>query len=332
MKGKLQIFIIILLGFSLVLDIRSSSQWAKEGISMCLNQLIPSLFPFMVLSKACSMLWGNHKVPVLSSLLYKCGMGSGSENFYILGLLGGYPLGAQLIADAFRKKEINQEDAQHYLHFCSNPGPGFILAMTALLFSSPAIPFLIWGVIGISSLAVGYLFTVKEGCKARAVPESDKNISEILRESMIAMISICGWVIIIKILMSFIRKWILWNLPDTINIILTGLLEIASGTVLLSELQDPSVRLELCVVFLSLGGLCVYLQTQTITAPLGTFTYVSGKLLQADIAILLSHLCCTALSWTKCNMILVIITAIPPVFALILKISSNQRENHVYCK
>ena len=46
---------------------------------------------------------------------------------FFLGILSGYPTGAKLTAQLYKKNLISKEDAQHLLTFSNNPGPLFLI-------------------------------------------------------------------------------------------------------------------------------------------------------------------------------------------------------------
>lgn len=87
---------------ALILDGRTAIEGARQGIGLCLRTVIPSLFPFFVLSiLLTSSLLGSSLI-VLRPLGRLFGMPEGAESLLIPAFLGGYPVGAQNVAAAFR--------------------------------------------------------------------------------------------------------------------------------------------------------------------------------------------------------------------------------------
>ena len=106
----------------LILDSKTAINGASSGITLCITCIIPTLFPFCVLSRLmCSTLLGKN-LPFLSCLK----MPEGTESIFVLSFIGGYPIGAQCIEDAYKNGSIPQEDANRMLGFCNNAGPAFL--------------------------------------------------------------------------------------------------------------------------------------------------------------------------------------------------------------
>ena len=77
-------------------------------------------------------------------------------------------------------------------------------------------------------------------------------------------------------------------IPLTARVGIVGLLELANGCMELSTIADAGLRAVLCSAFLSLGGLCVTMQTLSVTGSLGLGMYIPGKILQCTVSILLT--------------------------------------------
>jgi len=107
-----------------------------------------------------------------------------------------------------------------------------------------------------------------------------------MASALTAMASVCGWVIVFSVVISFARRWFLWLLPEGIQVLVCGLLELTNGCLLLGEISDASLRLLLTAVMLNFGGICVLMQTVSLTKGLSIWGYLMGKLLQTGFALL----------------------------------------------
>ena len=272
----------------LILDGKTSMQGATEGVVLCLYTVIPSLFPFIILSTVINSSLNGCNSRILIPLGNLCKLPVGLESLLVLGFLGGYPVGAEGIRQAYDRKLISKENATRMLTFCNNAGPAFIFGMTSQLFSSRLIPWIIWGIQIFSAIAVGVLIPANVQNETRPTQTRPLNFSKVLIRSIQVTALICGWVIIFKIILLFCEKWFLWFLPKNLQITFAGILEIVNGCTKLREIPSEGLRFILCSSFLAFGGLCVALQTATITAELGCKAYLKGKLLQCYISILCS--------------------------------------------
>ena len=95
MKGQRKIITGILAALAMlmiILDTKTAIQGSREGIRLCLQTVIPALFPFFILSGIVNnFLWGKH-LPLLHPLAALCKIPKGSESLLVLGLIGGYPV------------------------------------------------------------------------------------------------------------------------------------------------------------------------------------------------------------------------------------------------
>ena len=90
-------------------------------------------------------------------------------------------------------------------------------------------------------------------------------LNSALERGIRIMGSICGWVILFKICLCFFDHWVMRLFPSEVKYILYGFTELANGCWLLTSLKNESLRFVLCNCFLSFGGLCVIMQTSSVT-------------------------------------------------------------------
>lgn len=274
----------------LILDSRTALEWGAEGIDLCFRTIIPSLFPFFLLSGILVSSFAGSSIQILRSLGRLLRMPDGTETLLISGFLGGYPIGAAAIREAWHQGSLQKEDAERLLSFCNNAGPAFLFGMAAQFFSERNAAWVLWGIHILSALTVGVLFR-KEPQKSSIVPARErKTLPQALNSAILATAQVCGWVILFRVLCGFLTRWFLWLLPDWTQVLICGLLELANGILELDKLSSRELRFLLCSVVLSFGGLCVLLQTYSAARGLNIRYYVMGKLSQSIVSLLLSLL------------------------------------------
>lgn len=264
----------------LILDTKTALTGAESAIQLCLRTVIPSLFPFFVVSTLLTHTLSGRAIPMLSPLCALLGVPRGSESLLLVGLLGGYPVGAQCVANAYEAGSISNADAKRLLGFCNNAGPAFLFGMAGSLFSSPAITWTLWLIHIGSALAVGALLPRQSSQEGTIMPQKNVSLPFALRQAVKSMAEVCGWVTMFRVVIAFCDRWFLWLLPETIRVLLIGLLELSNGCVSLTAISQPGMRFILCALFLAVGGVCVGMQTVSVTNRLGTGMYFPGKLLQ----------------------------------------------------
>lgn len=267
---------------ALILDSRTALESAGAGVDLCLKTVIPSLFPFLAVSGLVgfSGRW-------LRSLGRICGLPAGAEPLLVPAFLGGYPVGAGSVAQAYRAGQLGKADAERMLGFCNNCGPAFLFGFGSALFPQKWMIWALWGVhIGSALLTARFLPGGTED--ARVAPAPRRSVSECLAGAVEVMGLICGWVVLFRVLLGFLDRWAFGFLPSAVRVALAGLLELTNGCCQLSLIENIEMRFLLCSGMLALGGLCVTMQTASVTAGLSLNLYCRGKLMQAAFSLLLS--------------------------------------------
>ena len=128
---------------------------ASNGLLIWYRNMIPTLFPFMVLSgfmikTGLSMKIGLLLQPILG-LIFRLP----PQMLYaiFMGFLCGFPMGAKIVADMLEKGQITPKEGEYLLAFCNNIGPLYMLGYVIPLFNYKNI----WTVLGLMYLIpLGY--------------------------------------------------------------------------------------------------------------------------------------------------------------------------------
>lgn len=273
----------------LIFDGKTAMRGAIDGIELCFQVLIPSLFPFFILSMLLTGSLYGQSFSLLRPLVWFCGIPQGSESLLPAGFLGGYPAGAQSVSQLYRSGRLTREQAEKLLPLCNNAGPAFIFGVLGSMFSRKYIVWLLWLVHILSALAAAALLPAAGGSVSTHGGEQI-GITAALERSVRAMGLVCGWVVLMRIVLAFLERWFLWLLPDVLRVATVGILELSNGCVLLKQLPQEGLRFILASGFLSLGGICVTLQTSSVADGLRLTHYFPGKLLQCCFSILMCSL------------------------------------------
>ena len=273
----------------LILDARTALAGAQDGIELCIKTVIPSLFPFFLLSSIIRNTFVGKPIKVLRPLGKMCSIPEGAESLLLLGMVGGYPVGAQGIHDAYESGALTKSDAQRMLGFCNNAGPAFIFGMIGSLFSSALTLWVLWGIHILSALVVGMLLAPKNIGQCHLKECAYKPIAQTVESSIKTTANVCGWVIVFRVVVAFCQHWFFWLLPIQLQAALVGVLELSNGCYTLQGISAQGTRFVLCAATLAFGGICVAMQTVSVTKGLGTGMYFPGKTLQAVISFLLAE-------------------------------------------
>lgn len=272
----------------LILDGKTALSGAAEGIKLCLNTLVPSLFPFFLLSVLLTGSMSGQAVPLLRPIAALCKIPKGAESILTIGFLGGYPVGAQNVALLHRSGQLSGQQAARMICFCNNAGPAFIFGILGTMFSEQKIPWMLWIVHILSALLVGMLLPGETEKKQLQPCARPIRLTDALEQSVKIMALVCGWVLITRIVLAFLERWFLWLLPVPAQIAVCGILELSNGCIRLEQIGCEGLRFMLAAAMLSLGGICVTLQTASVTEGISMRYYFPGKLLQGCASVLLS--------------------------------------------
>lgn len=266
----------------LILDGKTAISGATEGLQICMRSVVPALFPFFVLSgvmtSSLSGMGFPFRIPIVPQ---------GAESLLITGFLGGYPVGAQSIAQAYRSGQLTHDQAERMLGFCNHAGPSFLFGMLAPLFPSMKYCWMLWGIHIFSGLIAGILLSGDPGT-AYIRPGKPMTLSDAVQQAIKVMASVCGWIILFRIVIAFLDRWIFWILDIRVKTLIIGLLELSNGCLECSSITDVTQRFVACSAFLAVGGLCITMQTVSVTRGLGLRYYFPGKAIQASVSVLLS--------------------------------------------
>ncbi|MBQ8358791.1 MAG: hypothetical protein IJX37_02585, partial [Oscillospiraceae bacterium] len=264
----------------LILDPQTAKTGASEGIELCIRVIIPSLFPFFIVTSFLNTSLLGLRIPLLHILSKQLQIPDGGESVLVLGLMGGYPVGAQLVCDVYAEKRLSKRDCQILLGYCSNAGPAFIFGVTGMLFKAHWVPFVLWGIHILSALITGWLLPRPHSTAIDLRGAPGASIVSALRKSIHICASVCGWVTIFKIILAYLNQWLRNDLRNEIMICIAGFLELTNGCLQLEQIDSEAARFILCTAFLSFGGICVLLQTASVTRELGYGLYIPGKIMQ----------------------------------------------------
>lgn len=109
---------------------------ASQGLLIWYQNMIPTLFPFMVLSGFLVRTRLSDKISILLQPFFGWIFRLPSSMLYgiFMGFLCGFPMGAKVVADMLEQKQISRKQGEYLLSFCNNIGPLYLLGYVIPLF------------------------------------------------------------------------------------------------------------------------------------------------------------------------------------------------------
>lgn len=283
----------------------TAAQGVRDGISLCLASVIPALFPFFVAAQLLTSLGaaealGRTAGPLFRRLFGIDGVGAAA---FLLGLIGGYPVGAKATGSLVRQGLLSPEDGARLLTFCNNAGPAFILGIAGRgVFHSPRAGAWLYLLHAASATAVGLLLcragrtkppavprTVLAGTRRSAVVPTKKPSAslaaafiEAVQSGVRAMAGVCGFVIFFLVLLRLVEG-ALASLPPAA----AGFLELTNGILRLTPDRRGFIT---AAGLLGWGGLSVHGQTAAVLGGSGISLrrYLPAKALQGALSAVLA--------------------------------------------
>lgn len=241
----------------LTLHPQPAMQAARDSCRLWATSVLPALFPYLTLSRLLLQTAGGaFSLPV--------------------AMLAGSPAGAQLIALTERGKSAHRKAA-----LCATASPLFLLGTLGGGWKMLAAHWL--G--ALAACAFACLFPASPRKEARAISASEAPLGEIIADSALSMLSVCGCMVFFSVVAALAET--LWPMRPAARALLAAVLEMAGGCARIRSLglPDGATNALLCAAA-SFGGLSVFWQNARYLREAGVDLRVqfASKLLHAATA------------------------------------------------
>ena len=283
----------------------------KQGMTYAAEIIIPSLFPYMVLSSFILRSGADNIVGIiarpLTKLLYlpEC---AGSA--VILSMTGGFPVGAKCVSVLYNDKRLSDEEAGRMMLFCVCPGPAFLItALGYIMLGSIESGFIVYISQIISSLIIGIIL----GCFSRFKNRNAFNntvrysnnrqysviscLIESARDGADSIIIMTALILFFTMVLGVVSRMILYftaktNIdPDIVSAVVSSFAEVTGGCQAVKNAGLPLWYFSACVGF---GGICVHFQIFGILSdiPVRRADYLLFRCLNAFLSFAVTWLIC----------------------------------------
>ena len=283
-----------------------------EGVSLWAKAVLPSLFPFFVLTALLTKLGAAETLAEkLSPLTRKCKLPGVAAYCFLLSVLSGYPVGSRIIADLFRGGAITREQAARMSVLCSTSGPMFLVgSVGGAMFGSAAAGAIllaahIAAVLLVCLACVPFLKPLPEPPPKKTAASADNLLYESVHGAVVSILCVGGFIAAFSVFsLALSDLYILWPLEKFFGLFLpqpiaaglcAGLSEATHGCALLAAgggaLALPAAAF--CVTF---GGACILCQQLGYLKSAGVKAapFIGIKALQGLAAFLLCLGLCAA--------------------------------------
>ena len=306
MKKTIYLFLLSAFIMGLICNSSACIDGASNAMFLCARTIIPSLFPFFVVSKMFTSLGlsqslGGRFQDIMRPLFGVPGCGSFA---LIIGIVSGYPVGAQTVLGFYNDGLCDKTEAQRMLGFCNNSGPLFIIGIVGtMMLSSFATGVILYIAHILSALTVAFMFkfykrhssshSPERRCRSKTLTFTESFTVSIL-ESVKTTLFVCGFIIFFAVLIEIIKFYriipmleiLLMRLGFEAEIakgIIIGILEITTG---LESLTVSGASLPIINMIITFSGIGVIMQVSGIISNSGLSLkiFIAGKVIQGLLA------------------------------------------------
>lgn len=249
---------------------------AKNGLLLWYQNLVPVLFPFMILS---NLMIRTDAVSFLLKWihpLFHLIWGTSIYGSYAIlaGFLFGYPMGAKVLFDLQTQEALSETEAEYLIGFVNNLSPAFLI--TYLIHQNLKAPLLLiptllilYGAPLLSSLVFAPRYRShledlsKQKNKASKAPLNTELIDACIFDGIRTITRLGAYIMLFSMLTCSLSLLPLKN--PLLCCILKGSIEITSGIVSICQAPLSFPIRYLCLMALcSFGGICALIQTLSV--------------------------------------------------------------------
>ena len=261
----------------------------NEGLNLSIKTIIPSVFPFLIISDVVIRHIKFEKVNFLRNAFERIfGINGCAIGVFACGVLCGFPMGAKLGLLMYENGKISKSECERLIAFSNNASPGYIIGVVGIgLFKSVTLGILLYFAMFASALLCGFFIKRKE-----ANIQNFDNINwqkysfvNSVKDAAQICLNICAFITVFSIIGGIVKKYIRSKALVALILIF---LEIGSAANYISDLRifAPPCALALVSFSISFSGLCVFSQTKSlgIKSDVSMAKYLVFKLLQGCIS------------------------------------------------
>lgn len=242
---------------------------AQKGISLWAQSVLPALLPFFICANFLNYMG---VVRLIRPSLFP----------FAMSVLSGYPMGAKIIGDMRKEKQISEREAKRLISFCSTSGPTFMIgAVGAGMLGSGSAGILIaashyLGAI-LNGIVYSHFFPGKKTQQSPVMPHKNRDLLELFTEAILSAFKSLAVILAYIVLFMFLTDLmhmgglLSWIPSPVLKAAVKGFFEMTVGCGALSECVGLSMNVKciLSAVVLSWGGLSIIGQSMSMLSGSG---------------------------------------------------------------
>lgn len=252
--------------------------YMRYGLKLCFETVIPSLFPFMVLSGLFVEFGGAQ---VIGALLAKpigalLGISGAGVCAPIMGALCGFPIGATTACRLYENGQISQNEFERLLTFSNNPSSAFLVsAVGSALWSCRRFGVVLYVIQLLASLLIGvflrifYPLNLEKKEFSDSLPERKVKGVRIFTRSVSdaanSMLTVCAFVVFFASVVGALT-----NMLEGLGVnqisksLIFGFFEMSGAVSLVARISSVETGLILTALCVGWSGLSVHFQVMSM--------------------------------------------------------------------
>lgn len=285
----------------LMRNAQSAAEAVRCGLTLCARTMIPTLFPFMVLSELIVRTGAGRAIARALGWLLRplFGVSESGACALAMGALCGFPVGARTAAAYYRCGHMSVRELNHVLCFCNVPSAAYLIGAVGIsLFDSAMLGrvllYLVLGGAAVIGLLWRWLLPHRvQLADAMPMPldETKRSGVSLLPTAISAaagsMLGVCATVLLFGVMVELLGNIAAaLGAGDAVRVALCGLLELSAGVSEAATLTDVRMAAILCAAAAGWGGLSVHCQIMAVCdgCPLALGWFWASRALSALLA------------------------------------------------
>lgn len=285
-----------------------SIQYVTRGLRLCCTAVIPTLFPFMVLSELLvrtggGELMGRALAAPMRALFGISGAGSCA---FLLGAVCGFPVGTRAAVMLYDRGLLERSEAERLISFCNYPSSAFMISATgAALWQNRQLGAAMYASVLAAGVIAGIISGIparraakKEGVVPTDMPHTVRKpqptaLSDSVTAAATSTLNVCAYVAFFSCVVGCISHILARVSPSrTVEAAIYSFFELTSGAAASAAVIPSRTGILMCTAAAGWSGLSVALQVFSVCSsserPHPRMTaYLVSKAVQAPLAAIL---------------------------------------------
>ena len=267
--------------------------YVKDGLSLCFEAIIGSVFPFMIITDVISELNSFDRMEKAKKAFEKIfRINAQAMPAFVLGILCGFPVGAKMAVNLLRKGVITKEECERLMGFSCNMGPAFIISGVGVaLCKSAKAGIILYASATLSSIISGALIAIGKS-PSKSPSQKTKSVfslTDSIKSATVSTLTICGFIVFFSGVCGVLRTVINNDFFYSLSI---SFFEVSNATKGISALNFISEiqKLSLISFAVSFSGLSIFMQAKSFASEdkISMKPYLKTKLIQGLTSMILT--------------------------------------------